>query len=59
MLDKKRMDTEHLQKTLIKFHTQNLTHTLKDTILYNVEYLRALRFLSSITFFKHPLGPGM
>ena len=39
----------------LKFHTKYLTHTLKDTIQYNVQILRALRFKCSYAFLKQPL----
>ena len=42
------------QRVPLKFHTKYLTHTLKDTFLWNVEILRALRVKSSYAFLKHP-----
>ena len=42
------------QRYPLKFHTKYLTHTLKDTILYNIGILRALRFKSLYAFLKRP-----
>ena len=42
------------QRYPLKFHTKYLTHTLKDTILFDVENSRAPRFMSLYAFLKRP-----
>ena len=44
------------QRVPLKFHTKYLAHTLKETLLCNVQILRALGFKSS--FFKRPPCPS-
>ena len=43
------------QKVPLKFHKRYLAHTLKDTVLYNSEILRALRLGGSDVFERSPV----